>query len=471
MLQTFLQTFQKSICRIYKMEMLYFQFVPGTSFCQENGFYEKGHPECMADFHFYRVMPGDRIECRDSSWQFQLSSYSEETEEYLIYTYCYQTEENWAKYRGDFTEEGWRTCQHGKRSYKIEQGGWIRIAVRKKDGTAATAKDAEAAKKSLLLCRQKEKYEKKNFFKDEIKKTVETVRAKKKSDSLVFGLMTDTHYVINGGWEDSISNLIAVHKKVKLDAMVHLGDLTDGMLPLDVTKKYSEKVMKDLQSLRIPVYLTLGNHDSNYFKLNQEWMTPEEQSQFYLKREKPWYTVDFEKQKLRCMFLFSFNHQEEIRYGFPQEEVEWVKRMLNEVPDGYSILIFSHVPLLPEMHYWSNLIRNCTEMKNVLDQYVHSGGIILAYIHGHNHSDQILYTECFPIISIGCAKCEDFKDKKPEGSVTFERKKGTLTQELWDVLVINTEEKKMEFVRFGAGNDRIVQLTAEGLKEMKTGVF
>lgn len=469
MIQTFLRILRKSICRD-KREKIFFSFEAGAVFHPETGFFEKEHMEAteaecadskvmhpfwMADFRFYEVTAGDKIVCTDSTYQYGIASYSSEIEDRLIYTYCYQEEENWSRYRGDFKWD----ALHGGR-YTLSQDGWIRVAVKRKDGALITPEDVYRASKALYLLREKRTYQKKDYYRQEIEKTVQTVREKreenKRKNSLVFGLITDSHYVINGGWEDSIANLQEVCRETGFDAMIHLGDLTDGMIPLAVTKEYTVRVMRDLETLQVPVYLALGNHDSNYFRGNPEWMSEQEQSKHYLGREKPWYYVDFEKPKLRCLFLHSFNHRENIRYGFPLEEIEWVKNTLLAAPAGYSVLVFAHVPLLPEMHFWSKEIRNSSEMLEVLEEYVAQGGRILAYIHGHNHADQIFLERSFPIVSIGCAKCEDFKDKKPEGAVTYDRKMGTATQELWDVMVVDVEEGKIDFVRFGAGEDRRV---------------
>ena len=51
-------------------------------------------------------------------------------------------------------------------------------------------------------------------------------------------------------------------------------------------------------------------------------------------------------------------------------------------------------------------------------------------------------------------KSEDFKDKKPAEAVTYDRKMGTVTQELWDTLIVN--KGKISFIRFGAGEDRVI---------------
>lgn len=457
MLQTFLRTFRKDTFAEQKCDTIRFKFELGASFNCKSGFYEKGHPECMADFHFYRVNPGDRLQLSQAEYQYNLAAYSNEIEDRLIYTYCYQEEESWARYQNNFNTDGWSDA-----GLTFEESGWVRISVRRKDGGVLTEADLVSFSEACcLVCRQ-EAYQEKQCFFQEIEETARTVGEKRNEDSLVFGLMTDSHYVINGGWEDSIANLQAVHGKVKFDAMVHLGDLTDGMVPLSITKEYADRVMADLKGLGIPVYLVLGNHDSNYFHGNPEWMTQQEQSEYYLQRQKPWYYVDFEKQRMRCLFLHSFNHKEKVRYGFSAEEVEWVKQTLEQTPADYSVLVLAHVPLLAKMHFWSDEIRNSAEMKQVFDEYVQKGGTILAYIHGHNHADQIEYTEHFPIVAIGCAKCEDFKDKKPEGSVTYDREMGTVSQELWDVMVVDTKRLKIDFVRFGAGEDRTVSIKRPG---------
>ena len=82
---------------------------------------------------------------------------------------------------------------------------------------------------------------------------------------------------------------------------------------------------------------------------------------------------------------------------------------------------------------------------------------MLGWIHGHSHADQIYDKRAFPIIGIGCAKLEDFREHKPEGSLTWNREQNTRTQELWDLLLIHPAEGSMDFLRFGAGEDRHVE--------------
>ena len=111
------------------------------------------------------------------------------------------------------------------------------------------------------------------------------------------------------------------------------------------------------------------------------------------------------------------------------------------------------------MHYWSKDIRNGTKLVELLAEYRGSQANckVLALIHGHNHCDQVDTNHGIPIVSIGCAKMEYFPDKKPDNSVTSPRLQNHVTQELWDVLLVNTKKDTLQFVRFGAGKDRTVQ--------------
>lgn len=264
---------------------------------------------------------------------------------------------------------------------------------------------------------------------------------------LKFALLADSHYTINGTWEDTAYSLQKLHRLNQLDGVIHLGDLTDGMLSAVKTKEMESIVKNDLQSLGIPVYLVPGNHDYNYFKGNPELIYP----------DKPQYYVDYNQQKLRLIFIDSFDPKEQFRYGFTDYCIHWLESVLFHMPKDYVGIVFSHVPPLVRLQVWAKEIRNREKLMNVLNPYAHR---ILAYINGHNHCDHLfneLYNGKFPIISINCAKCEYFLEHKPEGAVTPYRELGSRTQESFDIMQIDTENCEIYFTRFGAGNDRMVR--------------
>ena len=128
-----------------------------------------------------------------------------------------------------------------------------------------------------------------------------------------------------------------------------------------------------MKTLNTPLYLVLGNHDANYFRNNPGAMNSTEQGEFYLKKDKHYYYEDFANYNLRLIVLYSFDHTQktqETRYGFPAEEVEWVKQLLNSTPTDYKVLICSHVPLLAKMHYWSKEIRNSDAMIAAFNSFI-----------------------------------------------------------------------------------------------------
>ncbi|MCR4694712.1 MAG: metallophosphoesterase [Pseudobutyrivibrio sp.] len=262
-----------------------------------------------------------------------------------------------------------------------------------------------------------------------------------------FALIADSHYVENGTWDDTIASLRALDKKIKLNGIIHLGDLSDGLLPLDRTLAIEQRCISDMESLGHPLYIVPGNHDYNYFRGNPELKYP----------DRPQYYKDLSGEKLRLIFIDSFEPKEQVRYGFSMQCVGWLEYTLRTMPSDYRALIFSHVPPLLSLQAWAKDMRHRHELVTVMDTYADR---ILAFINGHNHCDQIfngLNNGMFPIVSINCAKCEYYTDHKPNGATVPKRRLGDRTQESFDILQIDAAAGKLFFTRFGAGTDRIVE--------------
>lgn len=440
-----------------------FEVESGLRIHPENGTIITGCPYHMASRILYRAKKNQKIVVKDWAFQLSVATYSKEVCEEWMYTYAYEPEQNWATYRNDFSED-----KFSVHDYVFEEDCYFRICLRKEDGNWCIPEDANRINQILEFHAEIEDECTKRCFVEEVVKTADTVYEKmSEGKAVVFALLSDSHYVVNGTWEDTINNIREVHRKVGFDGIIHLGDLQDGLLDKKMCRRISTKCINDMREICEPVYLTIGNHDTNYFKGNESWLSEDEQygifgryNDRYVKREgtNGWYYVDYEHVNLRMIFLSSFNHQENIRYGFPIEEVEWIQKVLEETPDGYKVVVFSHDAPLAKLDYWASEIRNGEKILQILEGYDSMPGKhILAYIHGHTHADYVYEERRFPIISIGCCKCEYFSDKKPEGSARYKRKLNDVTQDLWDALVIIPDKKTLEFVRFGAGEDRSVR--------------
>lgn len=264
---------------------------------------------------------------------------------------------------------------------------------------------------------------------------------------LNFALLTDSHYVQNGTWSDTITCLHKLDEEINLNGIIHLGDLSDGMLTLEETNDIVDKVKSDMNSIGKPVYITPGNHDYNYFRGNPDLLYP----------EKPQYFVDYQKDNLRLIFIDSFDPKEPIRYGFTEYCIHWLESVLYSMPKHYKAIIFSHVPPLVRLQTWTSNIRNRHLLIDVLNKYAEN---ILAFLNGHTHCDHLfndLHNGKFPIVAINNSKCECFLDHKPNGGVTPYRELGTKNQESFDIMSIDTRKRKVYFTRFGAGDDRFIE--------------
>ncbi len=316
-------------------------------------------------------------------------------------------------------------------------------------------------------------YMKRDDVKAELQRTAATVQQLcGNKHCKTFALLSDTHYVLGGNWEYTYATIEAMQEKVAYDGVIHLGDYTDGILSKEICAEYTDRVLGRLRRMGRSVYAVIGNHDTNYFKQNQEYLSAEEQVKLYYvdtvnqkddaknateEQHNLWQRRDVPDSALTFLILHSFDRDETNRYGFPLEEIDWVKGELNQLQPDRRVIILSHDAPLTELDYWAKEIRNGELLCDAVDEWNEANGNrVIAFLHGHTHADYIYDRRSFPIISVGCSKIEYFKDKKPDGSICAARNIGDVTQELWDTLIVNEDTWDIDLVRFGAGGDRRV---------------
>ena len=445
--------------------MEYLDLIPGYRTALADGVLVPDSPKHMATEGFYHATVGSRLCLQQEDYLFAVAIYSLERDPVYIYSYAYQKEENWAVYTGNLKPDDYR-----KEDYTFERECYFRVCVKRVDGEDMTEKDFECAETLIEFCEQEQIYEGKPCFRQEIEDTVLAIKREEDSAGMKLCLLADTHFTINGTWEDTAYNIQSVAAQIDYDAIIHLGDLTDGMLSKRLTSGYVSRIINDLKKCGAPLYITPGNHDFNYFRNKANVFTAEEMCQLYrlygnsdsdagARREDEAldYYIDIREHSVRMIFLSSFEDIAPIRYGYKDCQLGWLKKVLYEAKPGTKFLIFSHDAPLAKLDYWSYYIRNGEELLDILEECNASKQYhVIGFFYGHTHADY-LFEECsFPVISIGCAKMEYITDKKPKGAITWERKADTVTQDLWDSLLIDFKRQKLKLIRFGAGNDREV---------------
>lgn len=304
-----------------------------------------------------------------------------------------------------------------------------------------------------------------SVFQSEITATVTSVRALQTEPSLVFPLCTDIHYGTaesgdNFLFDRSAQNMLSVMKQIRCDAVVCLGDITEGNSAN--TEAYAAKVNNMLRNLGKPYLLAIGNHDDNRYETGGTF-TASEMYQYYNSftentvaynastNGRDFY-VDYPAYKTRFIILDSNTVG---AYGFASETVTWFTNTALDTPADYLAIVLVHESPIPAQNYNNSSVTNGTAIAEAIETYQTNGKPIIQ-LYGHSHCDVAFTT---PYLSIGtnCLKFENTNGDPalwPSGAVKPSRTAGTASEDCWNVVVIRPASRKINFVRFGAGNDR-----------------
>ena len=433
-----------------KAEVLDTVLVPGKGVDAQTGAIIDA-PDCFTSWEPVLLGAGSAISPVRPGITLEVSCYSPGFNETLARTYTYNAESNWTTFMPGAGPVG--PLDDPASPWVCPAACYVRITARCSDGTSPSVLGDVAAIEVAAV--QDEPLP--PALEAEIERVCARVEELRDPGDLALILLSDIHYATGCIWPTTARCVHAVAERIAPQAIVQLGDITDGVAPARVTAQLVNRVLGGLYSCGAPVLGCVGNHDANYFKGNDERLTSAEAARMCTGRGELWYAVDFPEQQVRCLFLKSYEAGRAERYGYELDQIRWVHRQLRAMPRGWKALVFSHMTLYAQIHWWSDTVLGEKLLTHVLDRFnrLHRGAIA-GFIHGHSHADQIFCKDSFPDIGIGCAKFEDFTDYKPYGSVTPERSLDDESRELWDVLILKHEENRIELVRFGAGEDRSV---------------
>ena len=408
-------------------------------------------PQHMATEGFYHAVKGSRLQLVDLEYVYAVAVFSLERKQEYIYSYDYQPEQCWAVYTQNLTPQSYM-----QEDFVFDEECYFRVCVKRNDGKEMMAEDEAKAYGIVVYYHDEPEHQIKPCFQEEIQKTVQTIHNAAEDNMIKLCLLADTHATVNGTWRDTIHNVQEVAKAIGYHAVIHLGDMTDGMVSKEQTREYVKAMISDMECCDAPVYITPGNHDFNYFRNRKNMFSVGEMKELYrLPGETLDYYVDMPKHRVRMIFLSSFDDKEPVRYGYTKEQLNWLKEVLYSAEIGTKFLVFSHDAPLAKLDYWSFLIRNGEALLDILEECNRDENYqIIGFFYGHVHGDTY-FDECsFPIVSVGCAKLEYFTEKKPKGTITWPRTADTVSQDLWDSLLIDFKQQQLTMVRFGAGEDR-----------------
>lgn len=319
----------------------------------------------------------------------------------------------------------------------------------------------------------------KSYFETEMADTVSKVKALQKEPCVIFPICTDIHYLsVNETFEEMIDNMRYLSSKVRFDAVACLGDLTDGDVAQATTITRINHMFDRFRELELPILFAAGNHDANGY-YQTPWFTLDQiaQTQYsnnfnyasFSSGTHNWYW-DMDAHKIRFVSLCSACAENtSSRYKFPTGTNTWLASVLSSVPSGYMVVLLEHLVPIASQNWNNTVQQDASGVKSAIDTWLAaSESNTLVSFMGHSHADYA-FTSPWLNIAINCQKTEptiteDYTvtqemrdqgiDKGVVGAKHWHNEAGTYTEDCWDVCVIRPASRKVNMVRFGAGEDR-----------------
>lgn len=313
------------------------------------------------------------------------------------------------------------------------------------------------------------------YFNAEVIDTVTKIKALQTEPCLVFMLCTDIHYDSHDTtlFPKTIENMKAVAEKVRTDGVFCLGDMTDGDGTQEVTKARLDAIMPLLMNMGLPVYFTAGNHDCNgYLAASNYFTTSQAYQQYYAPCDNKVFAddtshgvnfyKDFDEYKIRLISLDATNTDSgnTPHYKYPENTVTWFSNVLPTTPNGYIVLLITHLSPTASHNWNSTVPSNASSVRSAISSWLETEGNTIVSLIGHSHSD-FSHSDPYLEIACNCNKIEQDHDWEEDGTGLFpvgakfwKRTEGTATEDCWDAVVVRPKTRKVNLIRFGAGEDR-----------------
>ena len=207
-----------------------------------------------------------------------------------------------------------------------------------------------------------------------------------------FLAFSDLHYDEVADGDKRIEELIDSARKRDLDFIVSLGDLCNPI-------NENQKVLDKFNSLGIPFYNVIGNHETDNCKLSEILD--------FFSMNNPYYSMVCNGYKLiflNTCYLLS-DEKEEIYYKknfkneyavypiIPTEEIKWLQEELNK---DMKCIIFSHHSFIND--FPKRGIYNREEIRKTF-----VGKQVQLCVNGHDHGDGYSFVDGIPYLTINSA--------------------------------------------------------------------
>lgn len=396
-----------------------------------------------------------------------------------------------------------------KETINIDKNSYYRFQISSTDGTAIDLTQL----KNIHIFYQEDKYSGlPNYWQTYLDERIKYIRKLMQTgpDLTTFITTTDTHYTPNNVNDINANVPKYLADKLNIDTFVHLGDFSSENPSKDVAVDYLEHVNKEYKKVTDNYLAIRGNHDDNN-EGNKERtfdkvITQKESYQWIFNRMNnvvfgetgTYYYFDkpFEKVRIIGLDCIDFVYQQgtdgyiaEKRLSWGFKQLEWFANIALNVPEGYQIIILNHAgitdtkvtkevgisqskqtkplnteDLLDILEGFKNkeLFSKEISLSSTVDSSYFSGsltvdfseykGEIIGVFSGHEHIDDIQDIELSGYKNIFTLNNSvNFPTNIPSYAYQPTRNVFTVTEEVYDVVIVNRKTRLVKMVRIGAG--------------------
>lgn len=309
------------------------------------------------------------------------------------------------------------------------------------------------------------------YYEDYMRSRIATV---KKLDNSVNGFsfvfVTDTH-VQNGYYSPNMIRKIVENTNVK--TVIGGGDYTGGYYKIEPKTKEQayNSVMQNASRFKWitdRVYMVRGNHDDGregsakrITSTDLSTILTEQLDSSITKGGDLYYYVDDTAKKVRLFILDSSNTNNQ--GNLDDAQLSWFTVHVNELSKDWTIAVFLHHALNnSEKGDRKNITfyPSGTQVTNVLNS---AKCHVACVFCGHQHIDISKQMAKYPVIATTCdASYYDTQDLR--WSDDF-RTAGTIAEQAFDVVHVDTVNKKVYCTRFGGGQNDITEAPEYGVND------
>ncbi|MBR6029228.1 MAG: metallophosphoesterase [Clostridia bacterium] len=297
----------------------------------------------------------------------------------------------------------------------------------------------------------------------------------------VVGFVTDSHYYgYSGGnnWPRTAQNMAYTASLYPFDCVIHGGDITTGNLAKASTVRDTRTVRKSLTDHFSRIAMLTGNHDDNSYKssfdASADWLDKEAQFALYGRMPSAgaryldgynacWWDVEGLGLRIICLDAVipgKYGNNGITGntgcWGYSPDEIAWLTETLATAKSlGLQVAVFSHMPASGSL--MNGTLTGSADVCAAVNSFVSGGGTFVGWFHGHTHRDKlsVVSGNSFHECATGCSVCNDsVTEATDELGTRPAREPETVTEDLWDIVVIKPGSRVVNLVRFGAGSDR-----------------